>query len=785
MLVRLKKGGAVAPFLPKFIKGAIVKTTAIQLVGTCALFTALGLSGCGGGGSADALAPTACSPQNLGACGGGGGGTTVGTTTPTTPTTLASINLSLADSSGADITLVSPDRSGTVQASVKDSKGNGVPNIAVTFTTTDKTGIFVPSSGTALTDTNGVARVGLPAGTQAGAFTLTANAMVGGNTITSSTGYTVIFPTLSFSSMAISPSSLSAGGTASVGLTVLNGTTTFTPAQSVIFSSPCAVAGKATISSPVTTVNGVAKTSYTDKGCGGTDTITASTSLGGATFTQTGTIAVQAATAGQIAFVSALPQNIALKGTGGAGRQESSTVVFKVLDKNGNPVSGQQVNFALTTSVGGLSLNPSSSTTAADGTASTIVAAGTINTPVRVTATLVGTSITTMSDQLVVSTGVPDQNSFSLSTQIFNVEGMGHDGCEGPVGSTVRVSLADHFNNPVPDGTAVSFTAEGGTVDASCLTGLVNTTLTNGTVITQKGVPGQCSVRFCAANPRPADGRITILAYAMGEESFLDTNGNNLFESGESFQDLGEPFRNDRAITNRNANANWGMIANTLLPADPDDIWAKGSEARVAGEIYIDTNSSNGWNSKGDDTYNGVLKSPQTYNNQATHVRGALVQVLSTSEANITALDPSPTLSQCVNGTPFANIAKTFGIAVRDNNPTIFAGNQANTAPLYLPFDLSGNILPAGTKIEFSTSNGTILSGTSFVVPNTNEPSAAAWIYNVTIQSDATQSGPGTTSGGVTSPGYVCSNPVASGLLTVKVTTPLGLITTKSYPISD
>jgi hypothetical protein len=48
------------------------------------------------------------------------------------------------------------------------------------------------------------------------------------------------------------------------------------------------------------------------------------------------------ATASQLTFVSAAPQTIALKGTGGAGRQESSVVTFKVLDASGNPVVDQQ-----------------------------------------------------------------------------------------------------------------------------------------------------------------------------------------------------------------------------------------------------------------------------------------------------------------------------------------------------------------------------------------------------------------------------------------------------------
>ena len=695
-------------------------------------------------------------------------------------TGVAALTLTLRDQTDAVSTQVSPENVGTLRASVKDGKGAAVPNVAVTFTSTDKTGAFIPTSGTALTDANGLAQVKLPAGAQAGGFTASASATVGTSAVTGSTGYAVTLPTLTLSALSIAPAVLSAGGTTSLAVTVLNGSTPFAPAQSVSFSSPCAAAGKASISSPVVTVNGVASTSYIDKGCGGADTVTASTSLYGTAISQIGSITVLTASAGQIAFVSALPQNISLKGTGGPGRQESSTVTFKVLDKNGNPVSGQLVNLDLTTYVGGLTRNPTSSTTGADGTVSTVVASGTVNTPVRVTATLAGTSITTLSDQLVVSTGVPDQNSFSLSTNIFNVEGMNHDGCEAPVGSSVRVSLADHFNNPAPDGTAVSFTAEGGTVDASCLTGLVSTTLTDGTVIKQKGIPGQCSVRFCPASPRPADGRITILAYALGEESFTDTNGNNFADAGETFQDLAEPFRNDRAVTNQNANANWGVDGSSLVPVSPDDIWTTGNAARAPGETFIDTNASGTWSSTGDTIYNGVLKSPQNFNNQATHVRGALVQVLSTSAANLTTLDPVPvTLSHCVDGTPFVNVPKTLRIAIRDGNLTVFAANKANTFPLFLAVDLPGNILPAGTTIGLTASNGTILSGKDFVVPNTNEPSAAVWTYAVVIGSDATQSS------SVASPPLECNNPVTSGALNVKVTTPLGLITTRSYPVTD
>lgn len=732
-----------------------MKTRILQTIKASSLLLALALGACGGG--SDPQTQSQCSQSNLSACGGSGAGTGSngsGSGSGGTTSSQSSIALSLKNAGGASVTSVSPEAPGTLQAVVKDSKGSALANVAVSFVTTDKTGAFVPSSGTALTDSSGVAKLGLAAGTQAGAFTVNASASTNGAAVTGSMGYTVAFPALTFSPIAVTPASLSAGGTANLSVTVMSGSSAFAPAQSVSFSSPCASAGKATISSPVITVNGVASTSYTDKGCGGADTITASTSLGGASFSQTGSVTVLAATAGQIAFVSALPQNIAIKGTGGAGRQESANVTFKVLDKNGNPVAGALVDFALTTSVGGLSLNPSSTSSGADGTLVTVVAAGIVNTPVRVLATIRGSAISSISDQLIVSTGVPDQNSFTISPSVYNIECMNHDGTDF---TSVSAFVADHFNNPVPDGTGVSFTTEGGAVDAACLTGLNQTTLTDGSKILQKGTPGQCKTRFICQNPRPADGRITVLGYALGEESFTDdpanANGTNRYDLGEPFTDLRDPFRYDRAIADADAkNAN-----NGVNPA----------AAPALGEPYIDSDGNGFWNSAGDGFYNGVLQSSPNGKTPTIHVREAFVLVFSTSQAAITPITTFPLqLDVCVDGTKFVNTPKAFQVAVRDINPTIFPGNT-----------LAGNILPAGTTIEFKTSNGTVLGDSSFTVPNTNEPNQAVWTYTLMLQSDATQGA---------APTYLCTNPVTTGGVTVKVTTPLGVITSSpSFTVKD
>lgn len=322
----------------------------------------------------------------------------------------------------------------------------------------------------------------------------------------------------------------------------------------------------------------------------------------------------------------------------------------------------------------------------------------------------------------------------------------------------MTVSLADHFNNPVPDGTAVSFTAEGGVVGASCLT-----------------EAGQCSVKFCAASPRPVDGRITILAYALGEETFQDdpsiANTVNRYDPGEQYQDLCEPFRSDRAITTGEANPTVMDAKNGSTCPSP-----------AVGEPYIDTNGDGTYSNTGNGQYNGVLNidpaTGQTVANGKTptvHVRRSLVQVLSGSEAEITPLSATPVqLDHCVDGTPFSNTAKTVALAIRDKNPSVFPGNT-----------LAGNILPAGTKIEFSASNGKILSEASFTVPNTDTSSSAVWTYFISIQSDATQNVQNQDGTQGPSPTHACSNPVSSGLLTVKVTTPLGLVTTQSFPVND
>jgi hypothetical protein len=484
-------------------------------------------------------------------------------------------------------------------------------------------------------------------------------------------------------------------------------------------------AGKAALGSPVLTQNGVATASYSDKGCGVADAITASATLGDATVTRSGSITVLPASVGSIRFVAADTSNISLRGTGGFGRQEYATLKFKVSDQTGNPVSGEKVDFlfsdsASLQSVGGLTLNPASATSAGDGTVTTLVTAGAIPTSVRVVATIHGSAplITTLSDLLVASTGVADQRHFSLSTEIGNCEGWDFDqDC-----SVVTATLGDHFGNPVPDGTAVNFTTEGGVIDAACVTGSMpppGATPLGQTTNSKVGPgSGSCSVLLRSSNPRPANARVTVLAYAMGEEDFVDVNGNNVFDAGDTFSDKSpDIFRDD--------NENF---------------------ARNAGEPCIGPNGNGACSTMGDGQYNGVLRMPQTPSAQTLYVSNQLVQIFSGSYASISF---NPAAPSC----PAGGVVD-IQVTVRDEN---------------------GNIMPAGSTLAFSTLFSPGVCDTCTVTPG------SAKVNNIVLGVGEQLVVPPVV------PTYLVSAqcvPASGGKFFTTITTPRGIKTSASVPIN-
>jgi hypothetical protein len=603
-----------------------------------AVVTALAvLSGCGGGNDNNCVTDPTRNPLLPGCA-----------STPTTPTGQSSITLTLTDPAGNSTNTISPTSPGIVQALVRDTNGKPAPNVAVAFTTSDKTGGFIPASGTALTDSNGIARVTVLAGTVAGAFTITAS---------------------------------TAGTTSGTVITIgQNGT--------IIVST--VTAGSATLGYAVNVPN------------------------------------LPATALGSIKFLGADTTNIALKGTGGIGRQEFSTLTFQVFDQTGHAVAGTQVNFTLNTTVGGLSLLPQTGLTGASGQVSTVVSAGTVPTPiVIVTASIPNTGITTVSNVLVISTGLAVNARISISTTIGNFEGLEFDACP-PQTPVVSMRMADHFGNPVFDGTAVSFTVSHGSIEAACLTGDVVVPTPPGQTTNAKpsGISGACGVNYCSGGTRPPGGRAVVLAYLRGEEDFFDANGNNVCDNCGNT--LGPEFK----------------PANDLSP----DIFRDDNEDFHwdPGEPCIGPNTNGLCSTPPDGLYNGVLANPKIPDaQQTTYLGRSYVAIWSGSHAFITA--PG---GVCAG---FSPVGGTTIVHVRI-------------------VDINGNPMPAGTTIVFSGPDIAPGATTSFTVAN----------YVIGIGQHF-----GTGPNDVVIEEYdipvVCTG--MGGFLNVVVTTPRGIITRLTIPL--
>ena len=433
-----------------------------------------------------------------------------------------SISLSLSTSS---VTTASP---ATVIAVVRDATGAGVAGQVVKFTTVNGLGTLTVSS--ALTDSTGSASTTLTASstTQSGADQVIASTTVNGTALQASQGFQLTATGITIASIHPDTSSLGAYGQTNL-LVSLAGPVQGTPIT-VSLTSACLASGKASVTpTSATTTNGTASFTYHDNGCGATSTTdTLSVSIAGSSATATQVLTIASPLANSIAFVSASPSSIYLKNS---GYIVASTVTFKVLDSAGNGLPGQSVLLHPTTLAGGLTINNGSSdvTLPSDstGAVSVLINSGTVPTPVRVTASLVATpTINTVSSSLSIAVGLPSELNFSLSQTTRNIEALDIDGTV----NSYNIIASDRLGNPVPAGTTINFVTEGGQIEAS-----------KATTIDATG-HARASASFISSSPRPADGRITVLAYALGEESFIDQNGDNVYTPGEPFQDLGSLY---------------------------------------------------------------------------------------------------------------------------------------------------------------------------------------------------------------------------------------------------
>jgi hypothetical protein len=461
----------------------------------------------------------------------------------------------------------------------------------------------------------------------------------------------------------------------------------------VLFTTNLAATGVTPI---VTTTDGTATAIFSGGTRAGVATVTATTG----TVSASTSITIQAGSAGSLDFVSADPTLIGVRGS---SLQQKSTITFRVLDQNGNTVAdGTQVSFTLISGLGGGEfIAPTTGGTVA-GLAATVLTSGTVAGPVRIRASaIVGTTTLTSSSTNVSITGGPPSGShLSLASSFVNIAGQ----ALFDVICSIDAKVADRFGNPVPPDTTVSFFTNGGIIEAQGLTDDL----------------GDAPSRIKTANPiphvgptkdtnDPRTGIVTIMAVTQGEETFVDSNGNGLFDGPAEF-----PITTSPDLDTPEAFIDHITLCNGTsfpTPCSPNQITPpvlsgnQQFDVTDPFELFLDGNGSGAW-----DPPNGVW--------DANKPIFASTQVLFSGQ---TVLQVRP----FINGTCV------------DANPTLDVPNGGFNEFCIFVSDPGGHPLVSGTTITAEVSGAGEIGGTKTVtLPDTQFIGAGTTFFRFTVIDD-------------------------------------------------
>jgi hypothetical protein len=520
---------------------------------------------------------------------------------------------------------------------------------------------------------------------------------------------------------------ISAGGSVGLNVSLVDADDKrVTEAYSVAFTSNCVTAQQALLNTDISTVNGEASSTYTDDGCASTsgnkDQVTVTVVTADSTLIATQEISIRPEAIGGISFSSSIPVSIELQSSSGVNPSQS-TVTFIISNERAVPLANQIVEFSLTTEIGGLRLGNVSDVSDVNGEVSVEVFAGDIPISVRVNASVRvanGDLVTTQSDAIAVTTGLPNQQSFSIAPDTLNVEAGDFDG----VTVNLIARLSDTFNNPVPDNTVVNFTTEGGVVESSCLTSA-----------------GFCAVTWTSTQPRPSNARVTVLATAIGHETLFDSNGNNIFDDAD-----GGPIEDT-------ANTQSGFGTDVFTQTgfiDHSEAWRDDNEngQRDNGELFLDYNDNQYF-----DVADGLFNGPQCQSaellcGQGTAstilVRKSLVLIMSSSDALMDIVDESNTIISSNNR------------AV--SQPSLHIDNGKSLSFRLRFSDTSVQPIASGSQIDISSSVGILTGQLNSVMPNTNKPGAREVNFSLTNDNDSNTPVDATITSIITSPSGIESS---------------------------
>jgi hypothetical protein len=356
-------------------------------------------------------------------------------------------------------------------------------------------------------------------------------------------------------------------------------------------------------------------------------------------------------TPGSIACISASPTTIGVRGL---GIPEQSAITFLVTTAAGVVVPSTDISFFVT-SLGGEAITPAIGTTNINGEAIANLTSGIRANNVSVTAAVDvnGDGIFDVTSQctLVTIVGAPPVQGRLNAVKLFNnIAGRVTIGIPDEVTATMN----DRFGNPVPIKTAVSFTTNGGSIIGQGVS----------------DAEGEAVATLESEQPVPSGGLVVVMAHTLGQEPFIDNNGNGIFDPGT------DVIANDSApepFIDRNGNCAFDMD-------DPN-------------EIFIDVNG------------NGV-------HDLAQGTPGALdTQIFVWDTTRVMFSGDTILTVNCISGC----VGGGFSVP-----------NGGSSTLEILARDADGNPLTSATTISVSVTGGGEATPTSFSVPDRTNCGAIA-----------------------------------------------------------
>ena len=426
----------------------------------------------------------------------------------------------------------------TAKVKVTDASGKALSGALVTFTGSGI--LFGTTNGTVLSNVDGEASISVkPENLDInGAYQISATADFNGvsGKTKQATNFVLQAANIVLVNMVAASTSLESGASTNITLKTQDATTKVNQNNvSVTFSTSCGTFEPSTI---VSSNQGDVTTAYkaidiNGKLCEEKQTITAT---GSNISAKTIEINIAAIEANSLVY-SSDAVNLGIKSSGSA----SSGQIEFTLYSNGTPAANKDVNIELLRAPNDLSFvalgNRAVKTLKSNpaGKVFVTIYPGNIPGPVEIKATLdSNTNVSALSKNVAVSTGRVTQAGLSLSVSKNSLQNV----IDGDT-ATITARMVDRTGNPIPDGTVISFVAEGGSITPNCAS-----------------TAGQCSVTLSTQNPRPLDNRVTVLAYLEGDKTFRDENGDNVYTAGIDTltSNIGDFFRDDNEDNIYNAN---------------------------------------------------------------------------------------------------------------------------------------------------------------------------------------------------------------------------------------